>query len=186
MTRLCDEIKIHYSSKWGNIPLVKRWNEGPIAQLPFDFCILEFAPTNVRHMWTYATCCMSQPSDAALLKIHLFSPIQCELHVELLTVIAHYHCTGQTLALGHTVNFGRPWLHGSTCGYGLIALPYLDGPEIEDIRLQGRHLTVKCCWLIPITESERNYKRIHGLETLEFKFNESKFDYLDPYPRSVV
>ena len=120
------------------------------------------------------------------LRTTLFSPIQCELHVELLTVIAHYHCTGQTLALGQTVNFGRPWLHGSTCEYGLISLPYLDGPEIEDVCPQGGRLTAKCCWLIPITESERNYKRIHGLEALEFKFDESKFDYLDPYRRSVV
>jgi hypothetical protein len=49
----CDAIKSHYSNTWGNIPSVRKWESGPIADLPGDFCVLEFAPTDVRQMWTY-------------------------------------------------------------------------------------------------------------------------------------
>lgn len=44
---------------------------------------------------------------------------------------AHFHRTGSALGLGHTVNFGRPWLPGSSCTHGLVSLPYLFGPELE-------------------------------------------------------
>ena len=161
-------------------------DSGPVHELPSDFVVLEFAPTSSRDMWTYATCCMSQPSDSTPIEIHLFSPVQCDSHVELLTAIAHYHRTGRALALGHTVNFGRPWLDGSGCEYGLISLPYLDGPDIEIVRLQQGGQIVKCLWLIPITESERNYKKQFGLESLEVKLDDANLAYLDPYRRSAV
>jgi hypothetical protein len=47
------------------------------------------------------------------------------------TAIAHFHRTGSALGLGHTVNFGRPWLPTSSCTHGLGSLPYLDGPDLE-------------------------------------------------------
>lgn len=181
-----NEIEEHYVTKWSNTPAVKKWDKGPVAELPHDFCILEFSPTPARNMWTYATCGMSQPSDAEALELHLFSPQQTEMHVELLTVIAHYHRTGQALGHGHTVNFGRPWLAGSACDYGLISLPYLDGPEIEHCPVQQGRQIVSCLWLIPITVAERNHKKIEGLESLERKFDEASLNYLDPFRFSVV
>jgi hypothetical protein len=83
-------------------------------------------------MWTYATSGMSRPGDATPLELHLFSPERSEQLVELLMAIAHYHRTGSTLGLGASVNFGRPWLSGSDCSFGLISLPYLDGPALEN------------------------------------------------------
>ena len=41
-------------------------------------------------------------------------------------------------------------------------------------------------WLIPISESEVEYKKAHGVEALEIKFDEAKFNYLDPNRASVV
>ena len=181
-----DEIKSHYSEKWANVPVARRWHHGPISELPLCFCVLEFAPTIARGMWAYATCCMSQPSDSTPIELHLFSPAQCELHVELLTAIAHYHRTGRSLGLGHTVNFGRPWMAGSQCEYGLISRPYLDGPSLEQLRTRPAGQVVRCLWLVPITERERNYKRTNGLEALEQVLEQSKFDYLDPVRTSVV
>ena len=46
--------------------------------------------------------------------------------------------------------------------------------------------TVKCFWLIPITRSERDFKAEQGLATLEQRFEEANFDYLDPTRRAVV
>ena len=185
MVTFCNEIRSHYSTIWANAPVVKKWEKGPVADLPPGFCVLEFAPTDVRRMWTYATCCMSKPSDLKPIELHLFSPVQSELQVELLTVVAHFHRTGELLGLGHTINFGRPWLDGSVCDYGLISLPYLDGPMIEEFRPPSGH-AVRCLWLVPITKAERDYKTTHGLEALERKFEQAKFDYLDPFRSSVV
>lgn len=186
MTNYYREIYSHYSTQWANAPTVKTWKNGPVDDLPHDFCVLEFAPTSDRKMWTYATCCMSVPTDLNHVELHLFSPIQSDSHVELLTTVAHYHRTGKSIGLGHTVNFGRAWLDDSTCGYGLISLPYLDGPEIENCYVGTNKQLVQCLWLIPITESERDYKQTYGLEALEQRFDQSGLDYLDCRRSAVV
>jgi hypothetical protein len=129
---------------------------------------------------------MSQAEDNSRLELHLFSPVQHEGHVELLTVIAHYHRTGNMLALGHTVNFGRPWFGGSSCDYGLISLPYLDGPSLEHLRTDNNELDVQFLWLMPITKAERDYKKVQGIEALEQRFDDVSVDYLNPTRQSVV
>lgn len=137
-------------------------------------------------MWTYATCCMSQPDDIECIELHMFSPIQSQPLVELLTVVSHFHRTGEALQSGDTVCFGRPWLLASKCDCGLISLPYLDGPAIEECGIPPSSKIVRCLWLVPITESERDFKREHGLEMLEKRFEETRFNYLDPGRMSVV
>ena len=184
--RYCESIRSHYSSAWGNTPQVKCWSKGPVTDLPSGFQVLEFAPTKTRRMWTYATCCMSQPCDESPIELHLFSPIQFELHVELLTIVAHYHRTCVLLGLGHTVNFGRPWMDGSTCEYGLISLPYLDGPAVELCFPLECERVVRCLWLIPITRSERDFKKSAGIEALESKFDQEHFDFVNPTRHCVV
>ena len=121
-----------------------------------------------------------------MLELHLFSPEQCDAHVELLTVVAHYHRTGQHLGLNHTVNFGRPWMKESECTYGLISLPYLDGPSLEEFHSASSASMIRFLWLIPITKAEREYKVAFGVEALERKFEESNFDYVDALRPSIV
>jgi hypothetical protein len=137
-------------------------------------------------MWTYATCDMSQATDRFLLELHLFSSVQYEPHVELLTAVAHYHRTAKPLGLAHIVNFGRPWMEGSNCSHGLISLPYLDRPALERLECKSVEKTVQCPWLVPITDREREYAIAEGLEALEAKFEEQRFNYLDPMRPSVV
>ena len=180
------DIIAHYENCWANRAVVRRCDNGPFWELPSSFCVLEFSRTNSRKMWTYATCGMSKSGQSGLLELHLFSPVQFEPHVELLTAVAHYHCTGRPLALGHTVNFGRPWMPDSKCDHGLISLPYLDGPSLEEFRRAGDGNLVRCLWLVPITSAERDFVRAHGVEALERKFDEAKLNYLDPLRQSVV
>ena len=185
-TTLSDDIIAHYEIRWANRPVVKRWDKGPFWELPASFGVLEFAPTESRRMWTYATFGMAQPLDNEPLEIHLFSPIQSDMHVELLTAIAHYHRGEQPLGLGHTVNFGRPWIAGSECEYGLISLPYLDGPPLEQFHSDKSEHIIRCLWLVPITKAERDFKIAFGIEALERKFEEARFDYVDALRKSVV
>lgn len=185
MRDLHRQLTAHYESVWQGPAVVKRWRRGPTHDLPKGFRILEVAPTKSRGFWTYTTCGMSGGIDRDAIELHLFAPAADSAHVELLTVIAHFHLTGTALGLSHTVNFGRPWLPGSACDHGLISLPYLDGPPLERF-CPGENHEARCLWLIPITSGERDFKKERGVEELERRFDASGFDYLDPLRPSVV
>jgi hypothetical protein len=180
----CCSIKQHYESVWKKPAAIKRWTQGPVHRLPADFCVIEVDGHPEDNAWAYGTCCMSQPEDPRGLELHLFSPQPDDSQVELLTIVADYHRTGQSLGWGHTINIGRPWLPGSTCSFGLISLPYLDGEELEIF--QSEWGQIQFLWLIPITEQERDFKKTNGLDALEEAFEKSMLNYLDPYRKSVV
>ena len=182
----CEQLQRHYEQQWANTAKRRSWERGPTDQLPQDFCVLEFPPSQTRSMWTYATCCMSQPDDESPVEIHLFSDVQADSHVELLTAIAHYNRTGKSLGLAHTVNFGRPWLQSSKCSFGSLSLPYLDGPNLEVFRPTTSPKAVRCLWLVPITPAEADYAKQFGMEALEQKLEDEQFNYLDPKRQSVV
>jgi Suppressor of fused protein (SUFU) len=128
--------------------------------------------------------CMSQAFEAHNIELHMFTARERDDVAELLVATAHYHRTGRLLDVGHTVNFGRPWLDGSQCSYGLLSLPYLDGPSLERLRVGERE--TKFLWLIPITSAEKEFARVHGPDALEARFEQEKLDYLDPKRKSVV
>jgi Suppressor of fused protein (SUFU) len=178
------QLQQHYEGCWNSKARTLKWRSGPVEELPEDFSVLRFEPHAARNMWTYATCGMSLPTDEEPLELHLFSPVENPQLVELVTVITHYHRTGSFLGLGHTVNFGRPWLPGSGCDYGLVSLPYLDGPSLE--WLEGEGFNTRFLWLVPITPAEVAYKKKHGLEAFEAKLEAASFNYLDPKRASVV
>src|SRR5205823_1355697 len=145
-------------------PSACEFTAGPISQLSHCFAVLEFPPHADRTMWTYATRCMSSPEDAKAIELHMFSPRRADEIVELLVVTAHFHRTSHKLDLGHTVNFGRPWLDQSACEYGLVSLPYLDGPKLELLSVGERRISFY--WLIPVTHTEVQFKKANGLEAL--------------------
>ncbi|MEJ0103910.1 MAG: suppressor of fused domain protein [Bacteroidota bacterium] len=162
MKKYNDAVIKHYEKVWGQKGSPKKWEPGPVKNVAPELEILEFAPSSKRKMWTYATAGMPGIADTNPLELHLFSPVQTDIHVETLAVIVHFHRTGQKLDIGHTLNIGRPWLPHSKASYGLISLPYLDGPELEWCNVGDRR--VRFLWLIPITEAERDYKVKYGGE----------------------
>ena len=46
--------------------------------------------------------------------------------------------------------------------------------------------TVRFLWLIPVTESEIQYKKRFGMEALEDQFEKTQFNFLDSLRESVV
>ena len=88
------------------------------------------------------------------------------------------------LDLNHTVSFGRSWQSSSICDYGFISLPYLYGPELEDFTINNS--LVKNYWLIPVTEREVEFKKKNGAESLEDKFEETQFDFINPSRLSII
>lgn len=177
-------VKKHYEKIWKNKAESKRWELGPIDKLNENFRVLEFPPTKKREMWTYATVGMSSLLDQEPIELHLFSYDKDESLIELLTAVAYYHQNNAYLNLHHTVNFGRSWMGKSMCNHGFISLPYLDGPDLENLSVNES--VVKFYWLIPINALELTYKKEHGTDALEEKFDESGLDYLNPERESVV
>jgi hypothetical protein len=178
------QIERHYRTTWQVAPEACAFSAGPIHQLPHGFSVLKFPPHGARTMWTYATRCMSIPSDERPIELHMSSPCETDEVAELLVVTAHFHRTSTKLDLGHSVFFGKPWIDQSECRYGLVSLPYLDGPNLEMLHSGPR--TLNFYWLIPITSSEVEYKTRHGLDALEAEFDRSGFDYVNPQRWSVV
>jgi len=127
---------------------------------------------------------MSEHDDLRPVELHIFSHQENHDIVEILTAVAHFHRRGATLGVGHTVNFGKAWFQKSQCEFGLVSLPYLDGPTLEVLPPEDGGV-VKFYWLIPITESEVVYKKRRGLEALESEMERSQFNYLDPYRTSI-
>lgn len=177
-------ILSHYCAFFGDTYVSQCWSKGPSHQIGEEFSVLEFPPRTNDDKWIYATCGMSQPSDAVPLELHLFSPRQDEGNVELLTLSAHFHRTGASLGLNHTVNIGRPWFPQSSCDHCLISLPYLFGPKLEILKHDGKE--IRFLWLLPITKAERDFKAANGIEALESRFEAQSLNYLNPSRRSVV
>lgn len=176
------KIRAHYARCWQPPEAAVRLSGGRIHELPADFHVLRI-PRGA--MVAYATEGMSVPTDAEPLELHMFcrqGQPGAERIVELLTAVAHFHRTRVRLSLGHTVNFGIPWLDGAGAEFGLVSLPYLDGPSFEWLSPPG----VRFLWLIPVTKAEVEFKKQHGLDALETRFEAAAFDYLDPFRRSVV
>ena len=150
-------IENHYISIWKTTPESCAFNKGPFHELPQGFKVLLFPPRAERDLWTYATCGMSYGIVSDGMELHLFSPEKSDDLVEILYALAHFHHTGSMLGLWHTVNFGRPWLRSSECNFGLISLPYLDGPTLENSKHGNDE--IKFYWLIPVTGAEVDFKK---------------------------
>ena len=178
-----NRIKKHYLSNWHEFT-EHTFNKGPIHELPLDFLVLKFKPSEKRNSWIYATCGLSGNSSKQGLELFILAPAENDFLIELLTAIAHYHASGNKLGLNHTVNFGFPWYEGSKCDYGLISLPYLYGPNFEWLEADSR--SIRFLWLIPVTKDEVEYKKANGIESLENLFEEVSFNYIDPFRQSVV
>lgn len=179
------QILKHYESNWGPSYNTFTFDQGPLKEVLPEFKIIEFPPRVGRENWTYATLGMSTHDNLNHIELHIFSKDQDRSLAEILAAIAYFNLSlKEGLNLGHTVNFGRSWKANSKCKYGLISLPYLDGPKLETLKFNGN--IIKFYWLLPITEKELKYKKKKGLSALENKFDNTNFNYVDPNRRSVV
>jgi hypothetical protein len=170
-------LKQHLESIWGS-SIVAKPIPDPHGKMGKDFSVLAFPPSSKTSCWVYSTLGMSTDTPNALIELHILSNKKDATLVELLTVTASFHRNSTNLGLHHTVNFGRPWQDDSRCNYGFISLPYLSGEALELFNFKDGHL--HNLWLLPITESERNYKIENGWDALEQQFEECGFDYINP------
>lgn len=171
---------MHYRTALESEPVRRTFDRGPIHQLPPDFCVFEIPPCEQRDVWVYASCGMSFDNSVPI-EVYVFSPRQAPELIELLYVMGHFHINGEALDEQHTVNFGRPWMQGSSCQFGLLSTmdSHIDWGDIDG---QNVHFL----WLIPITEAERDFKIEFGLSALDRLFEEKSVDCTDPLRASAA
>jgi hypothetical protein len=173
------EIIRHLERNWESNGFILTEGYGPEGKLDPDFKVVEFPPGGKHHFWIYSTAGMSIGEQIERnIELHIFSSKQDRCLIRVLASSASYHRNYDSLGLNHTVNLGEPWQDKSICDHGFISLPYLDGPDLEIYENSGGQL--HNLWLIPITESERDYTIEHGWEKLEELFEEKGLDYLNP------
>jgi hypothetical protein len=174
-----DLLEQHLKKAWGPSSNKEYLIPDPHKKMPSAFQVLEFPPSPKHDFWIYSTVGMSIGMADNIIELHVFSQIQDTSLIELLTATASFHRNVTALGLHHSVNFGRPWQKNSTCSFGFISLPYLDGEELELFDFPNGHL--HNLWLLPRTKRERDYKMANGWEALEEAFEDCELNYLDPY-----
>ena len=171
-------LKQHLETNWGQSTDEKVRISDQHGKMGKDFSVLEFPPSDKHEFWIYSTLGMSTDTPDTLIELHIFSNKQDSSLIDLLTFAASFHKNAALLGLNHTVNFGISWQDDSPCSFGFISLPYLDGEDLEIFNFEDGHL--HNLWLIPITESERDYKIENGWDALEQRFEDCEMDYLNP------
>jgi len=179
-----EKIIAHYVANWGSEPKIYLWGKGPIQKLYYQFRVLEFPPATNTDMWKYATVFMSGDENGYPIELFVFSSKQDHSLVELLFAVGYYHQNTHKLSLNDSVNFGRGWQGASVCNYGFISLPYIGGPDLETLKIEGEE--IKFYWLIPVTEQEVEYRKSHGTDALEDMFEEKGLDYINPGRASLI
>jgi len=159
---------------------------GPIQKVVPGFRVIKVDPGPRVGLTTYISVGAGFPvaADGSSLELVTTAAEPDERHVELLAMATHYHLTGERLGLGHTFPIGEPWVAGSTLDHMLVSLPYPYGPDLELFHLDEH--VVHLLWLLPITKSELEHKRIHGLDALEALFDAAPLKYWDHKRKSVV
>ncbi|MFC5186872.1 suppressor of fused domain protein [Actinomadura harenae] len=155
-------------------------------QAPPDLRLLTIAPGPRIDSWTYITagCWNAAPNDHGHgVEFVLSAPVCDESFAELLTMVASYHLAHR-LDLHHALPIGRPWVPGSACDHLLISLPYLHGPDLEHCPLPGGH--ARLLWTLPVTAAEVTFRREHGHEALEQRFDQAAIIPTDPARPSVA
>src|SRR5262245_39466178 len=127
----------HYHRAWGAAELMHPPIGGRAAELPDEFVIAQYAlvtsGTWGRRPRVFATVRVL-PATGAAVEFFLPTLDASPRHAEILTCVAHYHLTGSSLGLHHTVNLGEPWVRKSLCTHAYLSLPYQFGPPLEWLR----------------------------------------------------
>lgn len=177
------KLLTHYEINWG-IKGEECLLDKKIQNENENFRIFKFKPIPKREYWIYATIFTISKESETYREFHLLSLDENNGCIDILKALAYYYNTISPVNLWDTINFGIELTPNSKCTFGLISLPYLFGPNLEDFVVDNG--IVKCYWIIPITESEVVFKKKNGIEALESNFENAQFDFLDTNRKAVV
>ena len=178
----------HIAGFWPGSSVTKeRWSRGPIEEGAPELEILTVNPPGATSfIYSTSGCFAIWPEEHIRHEFFMVSPVKHSANTETLTMAAHFHADQRyRLDLGKVVDIGRTWLEGSSCDHLLVSLPYPYGPKLEWLRLPNK-VCIRFLWLLPITAREAAFAELHGVESLESKFDSARLDYLNLKRPSVV
>jgi hypothetical protein len=186
---VADGIVAHYRTFFGDQRVdVVRWTPEHLGDRLPDFQIARIRPTTADGMWIYGTVGAWRATEYEGHGLEFVAVARRDRRevMEQLGQLAYYHAgtNENRLGLAHLVPLGEGWIRESTLTSVVVTLPYPWGPDLEHCQLLDRHIQV--LWVMPITAAEHAFARLHGLDALEAKFEETSVDYLDPFRSSVV
>jgi hypothetical protein len=162
------------------------FDRGPIQKVAPGFHALSIGPGPRTKLWSYVSvggALVTKPGRPVI-EFLVMSEQESDAMVERLAMTVYYHHR-ETLGVGHTYPFGKPWVDGSTLDHVLVSRPYPFGPALESFPLaDGGH--GRLLWLVPITAAERKYKIEHGLDALETLFDRANLEYWNTSRLSLV
>jgi len=149
-----------------------------VVNLP-ELVVFEVAPPvdEPRAPWLYATAGASRDpmEDGYGLELLLCAPRADRLAAKLVAMVANLHGDPRyPLSLGQVLDIGHPWLPGASADHLLVALPGIFEPELE--WLSDRERTARFAWLVPITKSEADFAKGHGLDALQERLGAAQAD----------
>jgi len=139
----------------------------------------------------YATLGLAEVAGPPRIELFVLAPFEYPPLADMLAAVALRHALGQQgggrrLGAGHSVGLGGPWMLDSACTRGLVSLPYLYGPALEQGPLDRQGHQLRVFWLLPITPEEDGFKASSGLEALEELFATAGINTADPHRPSVI
>ena len=151
---------------------------GMVVNLP-ELAVWELAPpaSAPGTPWLYVSSGASaEPMDDGFgLEFALLASDADPLAAKLVAMVANLHADPRyPMSLGQVLEIGHPWLPGASADHLIVALPTTFGPEFE--WLSDRERTVRFIWLVPITKSEADFARRHGLDALQEKLGAARLD----------
>jgi hypothetical protein len=182
---ILEPLKEHVSRSWPQRRIeLFSWTLGPIEAVCPGFLVAEAPPLEPRDPWTYVSLGASTVDEAPC-EFCLLAPERDARHVETLAMVAHLQIReGRGLAIGRALNLGRPWCEGAQAQHLLVSLPYALPPGVE--WCDTARGPVRFLWLLPITQAERDYLDVHGLEALEKRLEAKAPNVVKARRRSVV
>ncbi|MET7641649.1 suppressor of fused domain protein [Streptomyces sp. NPDC005438] len=151
-----------------------------------DLRVLAVGPGPRGDDWAYVTvgCCAAPGEGGPGLEFVMTAPTRDQRFVDLMAMVAYYHCSGHRLGLEHSMPIGEPWVPGSACDHLLVSLPHPYGPALERCPLPEGY--ARLLWTLPVTRAEIEYRREHGHEALERLFEQAPITPADPFRASVA
>ena len=152
------------------------WQLGPVAEALPTLRIARIAPGPKYNLWTYVSIGSGETIHASggRHEFLLTTPYETPRAVELLAMVSHRHIS-DPLGAWHLLPIGEPWLEDATCDVFFLSPPYPFGEELEICNLDDDHLHI--LWLLPVTQTEREFAKREGAEALEVKFEQAELEY---------
>lgn len=196
-----DTLEAHISSHFGNFLTV--FHEITSTDIHVDICFID--PTPERDFYTLVTMGMgahrmnvpNELKDKKLdrAEILVTLPPDWEIHnqdekwywpLRWLKVLARLPGEHDTwLGYGHTVPNGHPFAENTRLSGVLLTMPYFFGPESSECPLPDGSL-VRFYQMMPLYDSEMEYKRNHNTQALEDLFPEDFDLVVDINRKNVV